>query len=102
LARRQSAKCKFLTRVDPQDKMITPERIEKHMLRKAFDTSDEPETAAYHVLLDTLGGDHLVLGVNTHAGLEELLVEERNTSLKFSGARRSSSAMALATAGLMA
>jgi asparagine synthase (glutamine-hydrolysing) len=33
--------------VDPQDKMITPERIEKHMLRKAFDTSDEPETAAY-------------------------------------------------------
>lgn len=33
--------------VDPQDKMITPERIEKHMLRKAFDTTDEPETAAY-------------------------------------------------------
>lgn len=33
--------------VDPQDKIITPERIEKHMLRKAFDTTDEPETAAY-------------------------------------------------------
>lgn len=37
---------------------------------------------AQHVLLDTLGGDHLVLGVNTHGGLKEFLVEERNTGLK--------------------
>lgn len=40
------------------------------------------EGLAQHVLLDTLGGDHLVLGVDTHAGLEEFLVEERNTGLK--------------------
>ena len=40
------------------------------------------EGLAQHVLLDTLGGDHLVLGIDTHAGLEELLVEERNTGLK--------------------
>jgi asparagine synthase (glutamine-hydrolysing) len=33
--------------VDPKDKMITKERIEKHMLRKAFDTSDEPDVAPY-------------------------------------------------------
>ncbi|KAJ5790493.1 uncharacterized protein N7518_007504 [Penicillium psychrosexuale] len=33
--------------VDPKDKMITPERIEKHMLRKAFDTTDEPGNPPY-------------------------------------------------------
>ncbi|OKL58897.1 putative asparagine synthetase [Talaromyces atroroseus] len=33
--------------VDPQDKMITKDRIEKYMLRKAFDTSDEPDVAPY-------------------------------------------------------
>lgn len=33
--------------MDPQDKMITKERIEKYMLRKAFDTSDEPDVAPY-------------------------------------------------------
>ena len=32
---------------DPKDKMITPERIEKHMLRKAFDTTDEPDVTPY-------------------------------------------------------
>ena len=33
--------------VDPSDKMITDERIEKYILRKAFDTTDEPETKPY-------------------------------------------------------
>lgn len=33
--------------IDPAEKMITKERIEKYILRKAFDTSDEPETPAY-------------------------------------------------------
>lgn len=33
--------------VDPKDKMITKERIEKYILRKAFDTSDEPDVAPY-------------------------------------------------------
>nr|KMM73457.1 asparagine synthetase [Coccidioides posadasii RMSCC 3488] len=33
--------------VDPQEKMITKERIEKYILRKAFDTSDEPETKPF-------------------------------------------------------
>lgn len=33
--------------VDPKDKMITGDRIEKHMLRKAFDTTDEPDVKAY-------------------------------------------------------
>ncbi|KAL0263000.1 asparagine synthetase [Diplodia seriata] len=33
--------------IDPQDKMITKEKIEKYILRKAFDTTDEPETKAY-------------------------------------------------------
>ncbi|EAS33097.3 asparagine synthase (glutamine-hydrolyzing) [Coccidioides immitis RS] len=33
--------------VDPQEKMITKERIEKYVLRKAFDTSDEPETKPF-------------------------------------------------------
>ncbi|KAL4798843.1 hypothetical protein BDV19DRAFT_356246 [Aspergillus venezuelensis] len=33
--------------VDPQEKMITKERIEKYILRKAFDTSDEPDVEAY-------------------------------------------------------
>jgi asparagine synthase (glutamine-hydrolysing) len=33
--------------VDPQEKMITKERIEKYILRKAFDTSDEPDTKPY-------------------------------------------------------
>lgn len=33
--------------VDPAEKMITKDRIEKYILRKAFDTTDEPETPAY-------------------------------------------------------
>ena len=33
--------------VDPAEKMITKDRIEKYILRKAFDTSDEPDTPAY-------------------------------------------------------
>ncbi|EEP80719.1 asparagine synthase (glutamine-hydrolyzing) [Uncinocarpus reesii 1704] len=33
--------------VDPQEKMITKERIEKYILRKAFDTSDEPGTKPF-------------------------------------------------------
>ncbi|KAK7970285.1 hypothetical protein PG988_009358 [Apiospora saccharicola] len=33
--------------IDPQEKMITKERIEKYILRKAFDTSDEPGTEPY-------------------------------------------------------
>jgi asparagine synthase (glutamine-hydrolysing) len=33
--------------IDPAEKMITKDRIEKYILRKAFDTSDEPETAPY-------------------------------------------------------
>jgi asparagine synthase (glutamine-hydrolysing) len=33
--------------IDPADKMITDEKIEKYVLRKAFDTSDEPGTEAY-------------------------------------------------------
>jgi asparagine synthase (glutamine-hydrolysing) len=33
--------------VDPAEKMITPGRIEKYILRKAFDTSDEPGAAPY-------------------------------------------------------
>jgi asparagine synthase (glutamine-hydrolysing) len=33
--------------IDPQEKMITKERIEKYIIRKAFDTSDEPETTPY-------------------------------------------------------
>lgn len=33
--------------VDPQEKMITKDRIEKYILRKAFDTSDEPGVEPY-------------------------------------------------------
>ncbi|CAL5873889.1 uncharacterized protein PFLUO_LOCUS8172 [Penicillium psychrofluorescens] len=33
--------------VDPQEKMITKDRIEKYILRKAFDTTDEPDVATY-------------------------------------------------------
>ncbi|KAL3481594.1 hypothetical protein BJX99DRAFT_149349 [Aspergillus californicus] len=33
--------------VDPTEKMITKDRIEKYILRKAFDTSDEPDVEAY-------------------------------------------------------
>ncbi|KAK4694492.1 asparagine synthase (glutamine-hydrolyzing), partial [Lecanoromycetidae sp. Uapishka_2] len=33
--------------VDPAEKMITKDRIEKYILRKAFDTTDEPETKPY-------------------------------------------------------
>lgn len=33
--------------VDPQEKMITKDRIEKYILRKAFDTSDEPDTKPF-------------------------------------------------------
>lgn len=33
--------------IDPQEKMITKEKIEKYILRKAFDTTNEPETEAY-------------------------------------------------------
>lgn len=33
--------------IDPQEKMITKDRIEKYILRKAFDTSDEPDVKPY-------------------------------------------------------
>ncbi|KAM0511523.1 hypothetical protein ACHAPE_009775 [Trichoderma viride] len=33
--------------IDPQDKMITKDKMEKYILRKAFDTTDEPGTAPY-------------------------------------------------------
>ncbi len=33
--------------VDPADKMITKEKIEKYVLRKAFDTSDDPSAEPY-------------------------------------------------------
>ena len=33
--------------IDPQEKMITKDRIEKYILRKAFDTTDEPDVAPY-------------------------------------------------------
>ncbi|KAJ5133936.1 asparagine synthetase Asn2 [Penicillium atrosanguineum] len=33
--------------IDPKDKMIDSEHIEKYILRKAFDTSDEPDAAPY-------------------------------------------------------
>lgn len=39
--------------IDPQEKMITGDRIEKYILRKAFDTSDDPSAEPYlpeHIL----------------------------------------------------
>ncbi|XWW95892.1 hypothetical protein V2A60_003860 [Cordyceps javanica] len=33
--------------IDPADKMINKERMEKYILRKAFDTSDEPDNTPY-------------------------------------------------------
>ncbi|KAH7025799.1 uncharacterized protein B0I36DRAFT_248943 [Microdochium trichocladiopsis] len=33
--------------IDPQEKMITKERLEKYILRKAFDTSDDPSAEPY-------------------------------------------------------
>ncbi|TVY13601.1 putative asparagine synthetase [glutamine-hydrolyzing] [Lachnellula arida] len=39
--------------IDPADKLITKDRIEKYILRKAFDTSDEPGAKPYlpdHIL----------------------------------------------------
>ena len=33
--------------VDPAEKMITKDRIEKYILRKAFDTTDEPDVKPY-------------------------------------------------------
>ncbi|KAI1812648.1 asparagine synthase [Poronia punctata] len=33
--------------IDPQEKMITKERLEKWILRKAFDTSDDPSAEPY-------------------------------------------------------
>ncbi|KAK2739108.1 asparagine synthetase [Myotisia sp. PD_48] len=33
--------------IDPAEKMITKDRIEKYILRKAFDTTNEPETQPY-------------------------------------------------------
>jgi asparagine synthase (glutamine-hydrolysing) len=33
--------------IDPAEKMITKERIEKYILRKAFDTTDEPDVKPY-------------------------------------------------------
>ncbi|KAH3916967.1 asparagine synthase [Parastagonospora nodorum] len=39
--------------IDPAEKLHTKERIEKYILRKAFDTTDEPETQPYlpdHIL----------------------------------------------------
>ncbi|KAL9126283.1 MAG: hypothetical protein Q9217_004632 [Psora testacea] len=34
-------------KIDPVEKMITKDRIEKYILRKAFDTSNEPDTKPY-------------------------------------------------------
>jgi asparagine synthase (glutamine-hydrolysing) len=39
--------------LDPKEKMITKDRMEKYVLRKAFDTSDDPEARPYlphHIL----------------------------------------------------
>ncbi|CAH0029049.1 unnamed protein product [Clonostachys rosea] len=39
--------------IDPADKMITKEKMEKYILRKAFDTTDEPDNQPYlpeHIL----------------------------------------------------
>ncbi|KAJ8059824.1 hypothetical protein OCU04_011455 [Sclerotinia nivalis] len=39
--------------IDPQEKMITKDRLEKYILRKAFDTSDDPNEKPYlpkHIL----------------------------------------------------
>ncbi|KAM0557247.1 hypothetical protein ACHAPJ_005511 [Fusarium lateritium] len=33
--------------IDPQDKMITKEKLEKYIIRKAFDTADEPDEQPY-------------------------------------------------------
>ena len=33
--------------IDPTEKMITKDRIEKHILRKAFDTTNEPDIEPY-------------------------------------------------------
>jgi len=33
--------------IDPKEKMITQDRIEKYILRKAFDTTDEPDVKPY-------------------------------------------------------
>ncbi|KAH6899797.1 hypothetical protein B0T10DRAFT_394185 [Thelonectria olida] len=33
--------------IDPTDKMITKDRLEKYIIRKAFDTSDEPDEKPY-------------------------------------------------------
>ena len=33
--------------IDPAEKMITKDRMEKYILRKAFDTSDEPDAKPY-------------------------------------------------------
>ncbi|EGY13589.1 asparagine synthetase [Verticillium dahliae VdLs.17] len=33
--------------IDPQEKMITKERLEKYIVRKAFDTSDDPSAEPY-------------------------------------------------------
>ncbi len=33
--------------VDPAEKMITKDRIEKYILRKAFDTEDDPDAQPY-------------------------------------------------------
>ncbi|KIV88617.1 asparagine synthase (glutamine-hydrolyzing) [Exophiala mesophila] len=33
--------------IDPQEKMYTKDRIEKYIIRKAFDTSDEPDVKPY-------------------------------------------------------
>ncbi|KAL8305191.1 hypothetical protein RB597_003913 [Gaeumannomyces tritici] len=33
--------------IDPQEKMITKEKLEKYILRKAFDTSDDPSAQPY-------------------------------------------------------
>lgn len=33
--------------IDPKEKLITKDRIEKYILRRAFDTTDEPDTKPY-------------------------------------------------------
>ena len=53
---RKAEKFQFLEiamNIDPTDKLITSDRIEKYVLRKAFDTSDEPNAKPYlpdHIL----------------------------------------------------
>lgn len=77
--------------LDPKEKMITKERMEKYVLRKAFDTSDDPSARPYlpkHILWrqkeqfsDGVGNDHqfsqLILGY----GWIDALKDEANARI---------------------